>query len=92
MPPWAMRMRDAGTGLSTPRSEMWVSDSASPQLGRCTITEGAASASPAGVRSHSRDATFTQCPMWSSPSIRITSPAFTPERMETVRRDGAALR
>jgi len=62
-PPWAIWMEDAGTGRSTPRSEMWVSDTASPQLGRCSMTEGAAKASPAGARSHSRAATFTQCPM-----------------------------
>jgi len=62
-PLWAFRMLHAGTGRSTPRREMGVSDTASPQLGRCSMTEGAASASPAGARSHSRAATFTQCPM-----------------------------
>ena len=33
-PQWAIWMLDAGTGFSTPRSVTWVSDTATPQLGR----------------------------------------------------------
>src|SRR6202034_3755333 len=35
----AMRMLEAGTGFSTPRSVTWVSDTVSPQLGTGPITE-----------------------------------------------------
>ena len=55
-------VRVAGTGFSTPLRVTAVSVTTLPQLGRWPITEGSASASPAGARSHRRAATLTQCP------------------------------
>ena len=45
-PPGAIRMLDAGTGFSTPFSVTCASATVTPQLGRWSMTDGAASASP----------------------------------------------